>query len=501
MKPENQDQEKSPANSVSVAKDFVACTLLRAVAMVWLCCAVGCSNWLPEPTTFGEVSGYAAKRSINGLGIHRKMWEMAGAKVLTPQKLSPKLETFDVIVLVGQSYAPPGDAARRWLEDWLAKAPGRSVVYFGRDFNAEVQYRRATLDLIEPELRDRGEFKLAEAESRELQLRLRQLPEGTFCGWFYLEAALPTSDVTQFSGPWSSVFASVDSATSETSSWPVGVRLLPPDKSLRSRKPSWLTTKPGANLLKPASQVIFGPGNNDSSLQRSAWTYGELDTVEAWDEAFDKAPQFETLLASSDDVPLVFRLGDDAYPDGQILVVANGAPILNGSLVQPLNRALGEKIIESCLPAQRVALIAYDETGLLISQAPEADSRAAGLEMLTVWPLSAITMPAALLGIIICAVLFPILGRPQRAPVRSVGDFGLHAEALGSMLADSRDLPYAKSVISEYFEKVRGEMPPGWLEQYGRSAEAPATSPAPPIVAAPPAAKIQSGSTPTEPRA
>lgn len=429
---------------------FALCFLLTINA--------GCSDWLPETEPFGSVSSPDQFRSINGLGVHRRMWETAGAKVLTPQKISPRLETFDTVVLVGQTFEPPGKDVRDWLEQWLGREKGRTVVYFGRDLSADVYYRQHTLAQLTPAERELGLDALALSRARELSKRTRELPESTFCGWFYLDVDQPTVVHNQFSNSWANDLSGL------RGDWPTGVVLQPPSKSLKSKKPSWLTN-PVVNPLKPA--VTFDP-LDDSGSGRSQWAPGELDTDEAWSSAFNDLPKSESLLSADDNTPLIFRLTHaKRFPGSQLLVVTNGAPFLNGTLVEPLHQRVGELLIEECMPAKRVALIAYSYNGLYISAAAEADPRGAGLEMLTLWPLSAITMPALLLGIVFCAMLIPILGRPQRLARSSVSDFGLHVEAVGKMLYQSQDLEYARSSIAEYFKRVRGEAPPQWLERIG----------------------------------
>ncbi len=426
-----------------------------SAALVLLACLLsGCGSVLPELVPFGAVQSPDHLRSPNGLGVHRRMWETTGAKVLTPQKLSPRLETMDTIVLVGQTFDPPGQAAREWLERWLAGEKGRTVIYFGRDFNANAYYRRQTLDNLSAGERIRGEQLLASVEAKELSLMLREIPENTFCEWFYLDRQQPRRAAGSLRGSWGSSLNDLEGE------WPVRVTLQPPRRSLKDKQPSWLTTN-AQQPLDPNAGLPTGNGE----VERSIWTANELDTPEKWDEAFEDLLQSEALLVASDGTPLVFSLTHpERFPGSQILIVANGAPFLNASLVEPLHQRVGEKIIAAALPAERVALLAYDNLGILISNTPEADPRGAGLEMLTTWPLSAITMPAALLGIIVCAVLFPILGRPARPRQRSVTDFGLHTDAIGRMLQDSRDATFARSVLTEYFVKVRGESPPGWFE-------------------------------------
>jgi len=424
------------------------------------CLLTGCSSWLPEMVPYGAVTVPDVNRSLNGLGLHREMWEVTGARCLTPQKLSPKLQTVDVIVLIGQTFEPPGAAARSWLEDWLASQAGRTVIYFGRDFNAELDYRRKTLTRLPVEDQPRGAEILALREAEEFNQRLRQVSEPTFCDWFFLDTRRIAVEYHSFQGAWVEQEPGLNDLAGN---WSVRMALQPPDaRQWPSNYPSWLT-KPQTN--NPLLPVRSAPLGDDEAQTRSRWEPEEFASTDQWDAAVQGAATSEILLAGDDGLPLIFRLSSERYPDSQILIVANGAPLLNGSLVLPLQQRLGELLIDSALPAKRVALLAYDETGLMISHVAETDNRAAGLEMLTVWPLSGITMPAALLGIIACAALLPILGRPRKAATRSVSDFGLHIEALGRMLYEARDLPHARSAIANYYRQVRGEPPPQWLEE------------------------------------
>ncbi|MCA9131522.1 MAG: hypothetical protein KDA45_00135 [Planctomycetales bacterium] len=414
----------------------------------------GCGSWIPETVPFGAVTAPDHNRSLNGLGAHRKLWEAAGAKCLTPQRLSPKLESMDVIVLVGQTFQPPGRAARDWLEQWLAAQPGRSVIYFGRDFNADVYFRQRTLEQLPQAQRERGEELLALREVREWTERLRQLDESSYCGWFYMQLNHRPAQYTTFSGPWA---ARLDPGKGY---WPLRIALQPPDQGPWP-PPSGLAKGKAVDTFTALDDMNEDP---QALLRRSVWSPDEWNSLEQWEAAMARVPQSKVLLSGDDGQALAFRLTSDRFPDSQILIVGNGAPLLNGSLVDSLHQQIGVQLVEACLPAQRVALLAYDEQGLGISTAPEREARAAGLEMLTVWPLSGMTMPAALLGIIVCAALLPILGRPQPLRQRSVSDFGLHVEALGHMLYETRDQEFAQAAIAEYFRKVRGEAPPSWLQ-------------------------------------
>ena len=305
-------------------------------------------------------------------------------------------------------------------EDWLRRA-GRTVVYFGRDFNADEYYLRQTLPHITPPQQWLARHWLARIRAVELQARLNSTPTNAFCEWFYLQVDQPATEATIGGGSWA------DQLTSH-GPWPLRSRLLPPQRRYRSRQPANLTAPTQTNPLTP----LLAPSEDDpqGEVARSRWRPDEFDTLEAWNAAFRQLLRSEVLLESDTGEPLVFRLtGRQRLGDGQIIVVANGAPFLNASLVEPLFFDVGALIIEQCMPASRVALLTYDAQGLLISQVAEA-GRMAGLEMFTQWPLSAIMLPAALLGLILCAYLFPTLGRPLGVAERSVRDFGLHVDAL-----------------------------------------------------------------------
>lgn len=447
----------------------------RRSAFCWLAglllLVAGCRQIIPPSEQFGLVKGVNSFRSLNGLALFEKMLEAQGSKCLFPQKLSPKLETMDAIVLVGDTFSPPGKSARGWLEEWLGRSPDRTVIYFGRDFNADIFYRRETLSQLEPDKQALGRTRLAQKEALEFNAKLEKFSESTFCRWFYIETSGMSVDYVAFEGPWAAEIGNT------TGVWPVSIRLLPPESKQRKQKPSWLagtTANAGnGNQFKTSPDVLEG----ERSFEISEWTPSELDTDAAWNDQFKDLPRSEILLQGEDGQPLAFRLTDrKRFPDSQVIILTNGAPMLNGSIVQPLHQGIAKQLVASCANAKRVAFLRYGESGITISKAPEKEPLG-GLEFLMVWPISAVTMPSALLCIIACAVLWPILGRPREAPSRSVSDFGLHIEALGKILHDSRDLAYAKEVVSQYFRRVRDETPPAWLDAYGGPQEESPASP------------------------
>lgn len=428
--------------------------LLACVVLIATC---GCSE-SDKTHPYGEIKGRYMLSSRNALGVHRRMWELNGVRCITPRKLSSRLDQVDVIVLVSQEFAPPGPEARKWLERWLRSEPGRTVVYFGRDFDANKYYYQQTRTQLTAQQQQLADLEIARIETVEIQDRLDSYTESNFCDWFYLNADCAESVATQWTGPWAGELPS-------QAGWPLRTRLMPPDTKYKEKPPSWISTLTEDNSWQSVDSDLEEPSEQEEPLiYRSLWRQNEVDTLDKWQQSFDQMLTAEVLLESPGHGPLVFRLFDQQrLGQGQIIIVANGAPFLNASLVEPAFGSVAQRLIEQCLPAQRAAFISFGYAGLLVSNVDEADVREAGWEVLTQWPLSVITMSAALSGLVVCGYLLPILGRPRQFPTSSVSDFGMHVEAIGQMLHESKDFQFAQQTVGSYFREVRGEQPPTWL--------------------------------------
>lgn len=398
----------------------------------------------------------ASFQTLNGIGAHQRMWESAGAKLVFPTRLSPLLETMDTVVLVGRTYAPPGVEARDWLERWLSQKQGRSVIYFGRDFDAELYYRELTLTKVAKPEQERARQLWAMQAALQFSIRVSETSPNIFCRWFYRDGGRKTERVSQFTGPWAR------DLIDESGFWPVSIPLLPPNEELRQSTQAAMVAE--FQKKSSSSNTTIGSGPN-GLVFRSNWYRNEIDSAQELDAEWERAPRSEVLLASNRQTPLVTQLTSTSFLGSRILLVVNGGPLLNGSLTAALQRKIATKIIQQCQPAKRVAVLVYDQSGIRISNMKEKDPRVAGLEMLTVWPLNILSMHAALLGILVCMVLLPVLGRPQHLPQRSLADFGHHVEALGKMLHQTGDRAYACKAIVDYFRSVRGEPGPAWAQQ------------------------------------
>lgn len=439
---------------LACASRWYASAMLAAMFLIFA--LTGCGG--VDSSDYGSVVYPTKTTSINGLGVFEQLCKQAGSRCIVVNRLSSKLEGVETLILVGDSFHPPAKEARDWIEDWLAGQPGRTVVYFGRDFDAELYYREQTLDQVPAESRQRAMIDLMSARTQLDTQLFGQIPDDVFCRWFTLRIHEPRRDIQQFRGPWADAFAG------ESGSWPVRVLLEPPDPADAANKPKW--PPPTATTTAP---IQFGPGASQQDDEgpvvfTSHWVPWDIGDDETWESEWEKAPEPEVMLSGADGTPLVTRLTSERYPGSQILTVVNGAPFLNGTLVEPHFRKIARRIIADLQPAKRIALLPFSEYGILVSLLDEDEDEVAGLSVLTTWPMNIIMAHLAFLGVLICLALFPILGRPQKLRPPSLADFGQHAESLGQMLQRTGDVNFALNAVADYHRTVRGEVVPAWVE-------------------------------------
>ena len=89
---------------------------------------------------------------------------------------------------------------------------------------------------------------------------------------------------------------------------------------------------------------------------------------------------------------------------------------------------------------------------------------ASGMELLTVWPISLVTIHGVLLGLVVCLMLLPIFGRPRKVRRVDHSDFGDHLDAVAALMNRAGGEEFAKQRISEYFKRIRGENSGPWVQ-------------------------------------
>lgn len=412
---------------------------------------------------------YPAKyTSMNGLGVFEKMCVQAGSHCVNVTRLSNRLERMEAIVLIGDTLRPPAKEARDWMEEWLARKPGRTVVYVGRDFDAETYYRQQTIDRVPVADQPKARIDLADAQAAT-DLRLwSELEDDVFCRWFTIVTESVEHEVTAFQGEWADkddLQPAVPVSGRSKPSWPVRIVLAPPSKTQATKPSTWKAAKKSSTAMQPAKVKSSPDTPQEQVVVMSQWSQYDIADDETWNDEWEKAPEAKSLLIGEDGTSLITRLTSPRFEGSHLLIVANGAPLLNASLIQPHFRKVAHKIIEDIQPAKRIGLLRYNDFGILVSRLTEDPDEAVGLAVLATWPMNIIIAHLTMLGILVCFALFPILGRPQALKRRSLADFGQHAESLGQMLQRAGDVRFAFNQIANYFQKVRGEAVPYWIAQ------------------------------------
>ena len=136
-------------------------------------------------TEYGERKGFQPT-SVNGTAVFGEMFQRAGHNVFSWRLLSPRLrERADAIVWFPDDFDPPKDEVRKWLDEWLAAKPGRTLIYVGRDFDAAPWYYQKVAPLApadqQSELRSRGR-----RAQRAFDARRGKLPASKDADWFTL---------------------------------------------------------------------------------------------------------------------------------------------------------------------------------------------------------------------------------------------------------------------------------------------------------------------------
>ena len=356
-------------------------------------------------SVYGKRSGREATASVNGTRVLAEMFIKNGHKLRTISRLSPGLnDKADVIVWIPDSFEPPDQKQRDFLETWLAKGRGRTLIYVGRDYDAAGEYYRK----IAPQLSaaEAATFKRHEAEAKsEYDARRWEMPKEEYARWFTVRRDGKKHVAKGLQGPWA---AGIDSTKAEIL---LEGRLDPPVEKDR-------TDKDAPPMPQTVAPLLWADQNGDGYQPKDA---------------------------------IVTRIRDPAFgTTGQVIVVTNSSFVLNYPLINHEHRKLAGKLIDECAPGARVAFIeSKDGEPTVLDKEPEAPG--GGLfDIAQVWPLNAMVIHLTVLGIIYCLARAPIFGRPKEIPGEASADFGKHVTALGQLMARSKDRDYAEQRIQQY---------------------------------------------------
>ncbi len=346
------------------------------------------------PTEYGSRVG-RAYRSVNGTSVFAEMFGQRGVATSTWSRLSPRLKRSDVVVWVPNSFELPNTASTDYFEDeWLSldDLRYRTLIYVARDFDAAVEYWTQQSQQATGRTYLESRSQAARKQSDHALSRSYTALE-LDSKWFSIESSQSFVDADVNEGEW-----------------------LADIKKQADGKPIRL---PVAGTLQ-------------------------------WEEPKKNSGRQYEVLLGSEDTPLIVRMTDEyAWPDGQVLIVLNGSSLLNLPLVEHENRVIASKLIDEC--GDEVRRVTFLETGPGGVSISTSDPRAySGFDALKIWPINSVLMHLIVAGILFCAMVFPIFGRPHDLDSDSPSNFGKHIHAMGELFAITQDKKTALAKVQQY---------------------------------------------------
>lgn len=362
----------------------------------------GCSDYIKDD--YGESRGHSGKQSVNGTAALVDMFEQAGCKVRRWSRMSPRLQSADVIVWIPDSFSAPSAAHRRFVDEWLQDDAGRTLIYVGRDFDAAVAY----WDIINERAKQISDPKSRQFDSKRRiattkHTDARDKDHGdVYGGWFVVDTSGQREHIKKISGPWATL------VTPENTNLEIG---------------HFLET-PTVDQL---------PAGADEKL----------------------IPNTKVLL-SVNEKSLIQRVWYDHWDNSQIIVVSNGSFLLNLPLVNHEHRKLAAKLIDDVVHRdpprvqEDVVFLVSSGSGPKVHDTEPTRFSGTGLKAFLSWPLGAILLHLFGWGLIFCVWKFPIFGKPETPQVEPTADFGQHVTALGHQLQRTGNLQYAQEQLAHY---------------------------------------------------
>jgi hypothetical protein len=400
------EKRSSPITTPCVVMQWLAVRCQRPtihLLLLLLVFAAGCSSDID--TVYGQRQGMGASKSVNGTAVLADMFQGAGHRVFSWSALSPCLQNqADCIVWFPNDFEPPSPGVRRWMEEWLEAKPDRTLIYVGRDFDAEIGYWERVLPNAPPAQEKLVKNRLEDAKSDFATARRHE--------------ATTTNDKTNPSGSQRSKRSKVKPKSGE-----------------------WFAIDLDA---KPRQVRTV----NDDSLWRR-----DIDPAKLEIELNGRmilASDANILLASGKDT----LVGHMEVGESQLILVANGSFLLNLPLINHEHRKLAGKLIDVIGPTgQTVVFLESYRGGPPIRDEDPAAKDSSGLEIFNMWPTNWILLHLAALGILFCFSRWPIFGLAREIKSTDDADFGRHIDALADLLQKNGNVKYAMEKIAGYKEK------------------------------------------------
>lgn len=443
----------------------------KIAVLLCLLLLTGCSRFY---TDYGESDGVQGNQSLNGFGALRTSFEETIAEVDAIESDQPtQIETFDIarlsarakrfeaIVWLPTSWPPINEpAVTSWMDQWL-REKDRTIVFVVPDGGSTEAYYRSAADLAPPDQRLEYRRRLAK------QINERLLEDGrrrdvTITDWFRADALpyrviLPNRRIADYD-----------------------LRPAPSPKTDGSESdPSDEIELVEMELVEMDEDELFEEieallDEGDSATEKIPEEASE-ESPEEVVFSFDRLKQ-ESISIESKKRPLttLARVQHPHWNESQVLVVASGGLLTNFAMTEKpaieLSQQIQSEIRRTAGTEEETIEIAFLSSGRMpvpISTAKPGAPTATGMELLTTWPLSLVTMHGIFLGVVMCLMLLPAFGRARKVTYNRNTHFGNHLSAMATLMrggARGPDGPvFAKTKISQYLRVVRGETSGPWV--------------------------------------
>lgn len=403
---------------------------------------LGCSRSGSLDTSYGVSHGRSGHNSINGFGGLREGYHAAGWKSRTINRLGDRMLRLDAMVWTPTQPASIHSDETQWFESWLSGG-GKTLIYVVYDGGSEADYWRNAAKLAPPEQRFEYRRRTARADFQRSEfLRSQYVSPGN--GWFQTKPLPYPQPLGNPRGRWAPPASDAASADDE----PSPIEGLPRGDLQVLYK---ITDFDHETAPPPSSKpIVFGPGMSVTLNDEEA-AYS------------DASVGMQTVLASEQNIPVVTRITSPAWKKSQVFIVSSGSLLSNYGLTTAPGRHVGANLVASSGSPGQVGFLVSSASGVRISDAMAEENRKTGMELLTVWPLSLVTIHLALVGLVVCLILAPIFGRPRNEQQASQSDFADHIDAIATLMKRMDSDDYARHRISEYMRRVRGETTGPWV--------------------------------------
>lgn len=396
----------------------------------------GCSSLV---TTYGDSRGSVAKKSLNGFGGLRERFRQAGYETRDVYRFNRRLQDVQTIVWTPRSLTGISNQSGTWLNRWLARG-NRTLVLVIPDSGSQLDYHEAVLPLAPAEQRLEYRRLIARSLNQEMVWRSGRIDF----------AVRPWFTATALSAP-----RKLDMGDPTKSDVGGNAVQLSPDRDYEWTLDAYDAKAKSAAATATAANVAAGvlnqtpTGPSAPGYQPSVSPY-QGGTLDAW--------EFESLLKVGPDT-LVAAVESSSWKDSRIVVVAGGSLLTNYALATEDGRALADKITEvsgeaAGDEAMLAAFATSDYGSIPVREANMNEQASSGMEVLTTWPVSLVTIHGLLAGVVFCLIVFPIFGRPRKAGAIETSHFGGHLDAVATLLARNNGRNYAESRIAEYRRRM-----------------------------------------------